>query len=139
MKSATNKGIVIPATIITSLGLFALNLVVNNVKEKSRKEVVLDNQVIVLSQQIEALKTEIGNLKDKISENNKELSEQFQEYKVRNNGKIDLISEKIYELNARADTSDKLGKKNSIWIDNFTKEMMRKESMRSLNPSYCRK
>jgi hypothetical protein len=130
VEKITKKGIVIPAAFITTLGFFLLNQFIANEKEKSKKEMVTENQIISLTQEIASLKQEVVTLKDKIEDNQKNVMEQFQEYKVRNNSKVDLINEKIYELNARADTSDKLGKKNSIWIDSATKEMMRRDSTR---------
>lgn len=126
----SKKGIVIPAALLTSLGFFALNLFVNAEKEKSKKEIKMDNDVVLMQQHISSLEQEIKNLKEKVEDNQKVMNDQFLEYKIRTNAKLDLISERMYELNARADTSDKLGKKNSIWIDNATKEMMSRDSTR---------
>lgn len=122
-----NKGIFVPVAAIISAALFVLNFIITHEKEKSKKELLNDTQLNALSQQVELLKGELKYLRDKVEENQKTVNEQFQEYKVRNNTKTDLLSEKIYELNARADTSEKLGKKNSTWIDNYTKEMMKRE------------
>jgi hypothetical protein len=136
-KIISKKGIVIPAAVLSSLAFFALNLFVGAEKEKSKKEIQLDNELVLLKQHTNSLEMEMKNLKEKLEDTQKSINEQFQEYKVRTNAKLDLISERMYELNARADTADKLGKKNSIWIDSATKELMRRDSTHCYQKTSC--
>ncbi len=122
----TKKGVVIPVAFLSTLGFFLLNQFIVNIKEKSRKDTQQENQLLILEQEVNSLKQEISSVKDRLEENQQNFAEQFQEYKARTNTKIDSMGEKIYALNARADTSEKLGKKNSSWIDSVNRELIRK-------------
>lgn len=99
--------------------LFAIISQVNGVK----------TDVMLLKKEIAEIKDEkIKDINVRIDEKIKDVVDDFSEYKVRNNGKIDDVSKKIYEINGQVQVCEKLGKKASRFMDAQVENMIRTQT-----------
>jgi hypothetical protein len=99
--------------------LFAIISQVNGVK----------TDVMLLKKEIAEIKDEkIKDINVRMDEKIKDVVDDFSEYKIRNNGKIDDVSKKIYEINGQVQVCEKLGKKASRFMDAQVENMIRTQT-----------
>lgn len=92
------------------------------------------SQISAIKSELSAQKKDIQEIKEerlrdivmKIEESDNIYQQNFQEYKVRTNEKMDDVSKKLYELNGMIQVCEKLGKKNSRFMDVQVEDLIRK-------------
>lgn len=99
--------------------LFAIISQVNGVK----------NDVALIKKDIQEIKDEkLKDINARMDEKIKDVVDDFSEYKIRNNGKIDDVSKKIYEINGQVQVCEKLGKRASRFMDAQVENMIRQQT-----------